>query len=209
MGPIRRSLLLHAALIFSVVVAIAISCPEVSAQGWLAGASVGTAKQYDYEVGGTIDSSDDTDTGYRVFGGYLFMPVLGVVVSYADLGTMNYAGPSFGGFTDELSANAVDMSVLGGWAPGSQKRFSLFGTAGFFHFNQDVHYVDASGTYNYDDSGWSFSYGAGAEVTLGAAAKWGIHFNYQMFTDVGDADNSGHEYDRSLIALGFDYRFGK
>jgi hypothetical protein len=46
-------------------------------------------------------------------------------------------------------------------------------------------------------------------VAIGAAAKWGVHLNYQMFTDVGDEDNSGHEYDRSFIALGFNYRFKK
>ena len=196
-------------LVVTATIAAALFCQEASAQGWLAGASGGTTTQYDYSVGGPIAVSDDSDTGYRAFGGYLFMPVVGAVVSYVDLGTMKYDGPAFGGFTDSLDADAIDISVIAGWAPGSQDHLSFFGTVGMFHFNQDVHYVDDSGVYDYSDSGWSFSYGAGAEYTIGAEAKWGVHLNYQMFTGVGDEDNSGHEYDRSLIAVGFDYRFGK
>jgi hypothetical protein len=86
---------------------------------------------------------------------------------------------------------------------------NVFATAGMFWFKQDVLYVDPSGTYPYEDSGTSFSYGLGTEVALGAGAKWGIHLSYQVFTDVGEADNSGHEYDRSLLSAGVDYRFGK
>ena len=146
------------------------ACGNVSAQGWLAGASAGTAKQYDYEVGGPITLTNDTATGYRVFGGYLFNKVMGVVVSYVDLGEPDYAGPAFGGFTDHLSAKGLDVSYLVGFAPGSQERFTIFGTAGFFRWNQDVHYVDDTGTYDYRDRGTSFSYGAGGEVSFGEGA---------------------------------------
>lgn len=182
---------------------------DAAAQGWLAGGSAGTAKQYDYEVGGEITTRDDTDTGYRVFGGYQFHPTMAVVVSYVDLGKMYYDGPAWGGFTDYLSAKGIDASFLAGWRPGSQDRFTLFGTLGIFRWQQDVNYTDPSGNYPYEDKGTSFSYGAGGEVSFGAGAHWGFHFNYQRFMDVGDADNSGHEYDRDLIAVGFDYRFGK
>lgn len=209
MARLQQFFPLRTSFIVTIVVAVAPFARDASAQGWLAGASGGTVTQYDYSVGGPIANSDDTDTGYRAFAGYLFTPVLGAAVSYVDLGAMDYDGPAFGGFTDTLEADAIDISVIAGWAPGSQEHFSLFATAGMFHFNQDVHYVDDSGTYDYSDSGWSFSYGAGAEYTLGTAAKWGIHLNYQMFADVGDEDNSGHEYDRSFIAVGVDYRFGK
>jgi hypothetical protein len=32
---------------------------------------------------------------------------------------------------------------------------------------------------------------------------------YPRFFDVGDENNSGHEYDRSMISVGVDYRFGR
>jgi len=83
-------------------------------------------------------------------------------------------------------------------------------TVGAFFWKQDVHYVDPSGTFDYNDSGTSLSYSAGAEFNFGGAgAKWGAHFDYQVFMDVGDENNSGHQYDRSFVSLGVDYRFGR
>ena len=197
---------------FGALVSLAcLSSTSASAQGWLVGGSAGQAKQYDYSVGEgeIVATTDDTDTGFRVFGGYLFHPNMGVVVSYVDLGELYYDGPAFGGFTDYLDAKGIDASFLGSWRPGSQKRFTLFGTVGVFRWQQDVNYTDPSGNYPYEDKGTSFSYGAGGEVSIGAGAHWGFHFSYQRFMDVGDANNSGHEYDRDLISAGVDYRFGK
>jgi OOP family OmpA-OmpF porin len=202
----RRWLLWSAAI----VVALSGSFTGAAAQGWLVGGSAGVAKQYDYSVGGEIATHDDTDTAYRVFGGYMFSGNFGAAVSYVDLGTPKYDGPAFGGFTDQLSADGWDASFIAGWAPGQQKRFSLIATVGAFFWKQDVHYVDPSGTFDYNDSGTSLSYSAGAEFNFGGAgAKWGAHFDYQVFMDVGDENNSGHQYDRSFVSLGVDYRFGK
>jgi hypothetical protein len=209
MGSIRRFPLWRVVLGIAVVLAASFACSEASAQGWLAGASAGVATQYDYEVGGPIANSDETDTAFRAFGGYMFMPVLGVALSYVDLGDANYDGPAFGGFTDKLGADGFDLSLIAGWAPGSQKLFSLFGTVGIFRWQQDVHYQDPSGVYPYDDSGTSLSYGIGGEFALGEGGKYGVHIDYQIFTDVGDPDNSGHQYDRSFASVGFDYRFGR
>lgn len=179
------------------------------AQSWMAGTSVGVAKQYSYEVGGPIDNRDETDTALRVFGGYQFHPNMAVVVSYVDLGAGNYDGPAFGGFTDKLTADGFDFSFVGGFAPGEQKRFRTFGTIGLFRWKQKVSYRDTSGFYPYDDSGTSLSFGLGCEVTIDEGGHWGVHFDYQRFKDVGDKNNSGHEYDRSMLSVGVQYRFGK
>jgi OOP family OmpA-OmpF porin len=178
------------------------------AQGWLAGGAVGQARQYDYSVGGPIATTDDTDTGFRVFGGFMFHPNFGGILSYVDLGKPYYDGPAFGGFTDELSAKGVDLSFVAGWAPGTQDLIRLFSTVGIFRWQQDVLYVDDSGVYDYNDKGTSLSYSAGVELSLGKGAAWGMHVAYQRFLDVGDNNNSGHEYDRSMVEVGFEYRFG-
>jgi OmpA-like transmembrane domain len=184
---------------------------DASAQGWIAGGAVGQAKQQDYDVGGPIATTDDTDDTLRVFGGYLLSPMQGVVVSFIDLGTAYYDGPAWGGFTDYLDAEGYDISYVIGWAPGSQSRVSLFGTVGVFAWDQDVFYTDASGPYLYQDDGTSFSMGIGTEIKLGSAAgsAWGIHFEWQLFKDVGDKNNSGHEYDREALSVGVDYHFGR
>jgi hypothetical protein len=182
---------------------------SVSAQGWLAGLAVGQATQQDYDVGGPIDTRDETDDSMRIFGGYMISPMQGVVVSWIDLGTAYYAGPAFGGFTDYLDAEGFDISYIVGWAPGSQSRVAVFGTVGVFGWDQDVLYRDASGVYPYQDEGTSFSLGAGTEIKL--AGDFGIHIEYQLFKDVGDdgPGGSGHEYDRDVVSVGVSFRFGR
>ena len=196
-------------LAVSLLALIAIVAHVPASAGWLAGASVGSAKQYDYSVGGEISDSDDSSVGYRAFGGFMWPLGFGVVGSYVDLGEVSYSGPAFGGFTDDLSAAGFDLSLMGAVSPGAQDAFHIFGTVGMFRFQQDVHYVDPSGVFDYEDKGTSLSYALGLDYALGAAAKWGVHVAYQKFTDVGDEDNSGHEYDRDFISLGAEYRFGK
>lgn len=181
--------------------------PAVFAQSWLAGGSVGDVKQHDYSVGGPVATANDSDTGFRVFGGYMVLPWLGGVLSYVDLGAPTYDGPAFGGFTDKLDADAIDLSVIVAVSPGPQDWFSTFATIGVFRFTQDVHYTDSSGIYDYHDTGTRMSYGIGVQAKIGPV--WGAHLGWQRFNNVGDNSNSEHEYDRDIIELGFEYQFGK
>jgi hypothetical protein len=177
-----------------------------NAQSWLGGASVGQAKQFNYTVGGPIANAHSADTAMRAFGGYMFNGWAGAVLSYVDLGSPKYDGPAWGGFNDSLKASAVDLSVLLTFTPGDQHLWGPFISIGTFQFSQDVHYRDASGTYDYHDTGTRLSYGAGVRFNVGKA--WGVHFGWQRFNKVGDERNSGHEYNRDVMETGFEYRFG-
>lgn len=181
------------------------------AQGWTVGGSVGTATQNDYEIGGTIATRDDSDAAFRAFGGFRISPMQAVIASYVDLGMPEYDGPAFGGFTESLEADGFDISYLAGWAPGAQNRVYVFGTVGIFSWDQKVSYMDSFGPFEASDEGTSFSFGFGTEINLSGdgTSAWGFHLNYQIFKDVGDEDNSGHELDRELVSLGVAYRFGK
>lgn len=183
---------------------------NVSAQGWFTGGAAGQAAQQEYEIGGPIDTVDDTDESYRIFGGYLISPIQGVVASYIDLGEPFYDGAAFGGFEDKLSADGFDISWIIGFTPGAQDRVSIFGTIGVFAWNQDVTYTDPTGTFEFKDEGTSFSYGVGSEFNFSrdGSSPWGIHLEYQLFKNIGDARNSGHEYDREVLSIGASYRFG-
>jgi OOP family OmpA-OmpF porin len=194
-------------LICGMLLSGAAAAPAAIAQSWLAGASIGDVKQHSYSVGGPIATTNDSDTGFRVFGGYMFTPWFGGVLSYVDLGSPNYDGPAFGGFTDKLDADAIDLSFIAAISPGDQDTFSTFATIGVFHFNQDVHYTDSTGVFNYHDSGTSLSYGIGIQAKF--ASIYGVHLGWQRFTNVGDNGNSGHEYDRDMVELGFEMHFGK
>lgn len=199
------------ATVLPVLLAIAGLPLSAHAQSWIAGISAGAARQEDYEIGSVVTSRDDSDAAARLFGGYLVTANQGVIASYLDLGMPTYEGPASGGFKDELDANGIDVSYFYGWTPGSQTRASLFATLGLMRWNQDVTYTDGSGRSEYHDDGTSFTLGLGTEIKLGTsgAGPWAFHVQYQLFKNVGDPDNSGHEYDREMVSLGIGYRFGR
>jgi hypothetical protein len=196
----------------SIAASLALSLASIGAkaQGWIAGGAVGQAKQQDYSVGGPITTRDDTDTAYRLFGGFMTSDRHGVVASYIDLGETRYDGPAFGGFEDRLEADGIDVSYLISWAPGEQERISLFGTIGVFVWDQDVLYTDSTGDFLYRDEGTSFSFGVGTNINFdaGGTSRWSVHAEWQVLKDVGDARNSGHDEDRDIFTLGLSYRFG-
>lgn len=196
-------------------IACAIALAGISAsasaqsQGWIAGAAFGKATLQDFDIGGQLDTLDDSDDSMRIFGGYMLSPMQGVVISWIDLGTVRFGGPASGGFIDLLDAEGYDISYLVGWAPGSQTRFSVFGTVGVMAWDQDVLYVDSTGAYPFQDEGTSFSLGVGGEIKLGD--DFGLHLEYQLFKDVGDDGfgGSAQEFDRDVVSLGVIVRFGR
>lgn len=181
-----------------------------SAQNWFAGAAIGQASQDDYAIGSALSRSDDSDTSAAIFGGYMISPMQGVVAAYIDMGETRFAGPAFGGFTDDLEAEGLNVAYLVRFAPGSQQRFWIFGTVGVFDWEQEVRYADPLGTLLFKEEGTSFSFGLGASANLSAdgSSPWNLHLAFQNFKDVGDANNSGHEYDRETISVGISYGFG-
>jgi hypothetical protein len=203
---------MQAAVRHIAVIALAASPLCASAQGWFAGGTVGQAQQDDYSIGGPISVRDDTDTAYRVFGGFMISDIQGVIASYVDLGTAYYSGPAFGGFTDRLSAEGFDMSYYIGWPPGDQDRVRIFGTLGVFAFDQDLVFTElgTSTSYRDKDDGAGLSLGLGVEINLDAAGEnpWSIVAQWQLFKDVGDVNFSGHEHDRQMLSVGVRYRLG-
>jgi hypothetical protein len=184
---------------------------SAAAQGWIAGAAFGQASQQDYDAGVPIATNEDTGDAMRIFGGYMISPMQGVIASFIDLGTASYGNPLPDGFSDLLDAEGYDISYVVGWAPGSQDRFTVFGTVGVFVWDQDVVSTDITGRTLYQDEGTSFSMGVGAEFML--TDTFGLHLEYQLFKEVGEAagtllnSGSGHELDRDVISVGVSVRF--
>jgi len=183
--------------------------PAASAEDWIVGAAAGVTGQDDYQIAGPVARRDDSDTGFRLFGGYQISSMQAIVASWVDLGMPEYSGTALGGFSDSLDAEGVDLSYVVGWAPGRQSRVSVFGSVGILNFDQDVTLTDSSGTFLFHDEGTSFSAGLGSEINLSAdgMSPWSVHVDYQLFKDVGDRDNSGIELDRELLSVGVAYRF--
>lgn len=183
---------------------------SAQSQGWIAGAAFGKATVQEYDLGGTVTARDGSDDSMRIFGGYMWSPMQGIVISWIDLGAARLDGTgTSGNFINFLDAEGYDISYIVGWAPGSQTRFSVFGTVGVFAWDQDVLYLDPTGAYPFQDESTSFSLGVGGEFKL--TEDFGVHLEYQLFKDVGDTgfDGSNQQFDREVVSLGVVVRFGR
>ena len=108
---------------------------------WYGGAALGITS-YGYGVGSfddgsiTVGSVDDEDTGWKLFGGYRFVPVFGVEVGYVDLqndfdGSTTFRGTSDGsGTLYRPGGVSVDVSNPSGWYAAAVGRLPMMG-AGF------------------------------------------------------------------------------
>jgi hypothetical protein len=199
---------IQATMVISVAAVLGSLAGRASAQNWLVGGSIGQSDQDGYQIGLPVTLRHDSgDTSWEISGGYLFNDWFGLKASYIDFGAANYAGVGFGGFTDRLDATGLEVAAYFTKALGSQQRVSIFGDVGVIDFEQKVDYSDLGGRWSGKDTGTSPLYGIGFSIPLGDRG-WAFHGEYKMYSDIGDAKNSGHEYDRSVVQFGVHFVLG-
>jgi opacity protein-like surface antigen len=131
--------------------------------GFYVGAGIG---QFGVDVGGF--SGDDT--GFKVFGGWMFLPVLGVELEYLDGGTAEDAG-----FEIDVSGFNTSLRAAYAW-----DQFNVFGKLGMIFWDADF-----SGKAGGSDSGEDFSWGVGAGFDF--TDNFGAILEYQGF-EIEDTD---------------------
>ena len=161
--------------------------------GWYAGGSLGQSKG-DCGSGFAGSSCDDSDTAFKIFGGYQFNKYLGAELGYAALGDVKATFPT-GDVTVE--AKAWDVMAVGTFPVAD--RFNVFGKLGWFRADSD-----ASGLASGSDSssGLTYAIGAGYDFTR----NFGLRAEWQRYTDVG-GNNVGGETDADVMSIGVVYRF--
>ncbi len=145
----------------------AISSP-VFAQGYV-GIGFGQASADLSEVGpinGVYPSVDDSDVSFKVFGGTMFNPNIGLEVGYADFGEMSATWDDGIDFIKSAGeASAFYVAALGLLPLNEQA--GLFVKAGFARW--DVDFLATSsfgGTASASDSGTDPMFGIGAQFTV-------------------------------------------
>ena len=122
------------------------------------GVSLGTTK---IDACGGVANCDDTDTGWRLMGGYNFTDMLAVEVAYNDAGQVS-AGP----FNVDLSAWTVAAKA----AKAINDKFSILGTLGYAHWKADSNFGG-------DDTGNDLIYSVGVQYNfseaVGLRGEWG------------------------------------
>lgn len=198
-----------------------LSAPAVAAPGWYLGANLGGTK-YDASaadldsswrsLGFTASSSvDDTDTGYKLFGGYQFNNNFALEGGYVDLGKMTFsstisvapAGYTTGAISGDVKTkNGLFLDAVGILPVGNN--FSVFGRLGMYSIETELSASGPAGSITKNDTESDFHWGIGAGYdftqNLGARLEW------ERFNKVGNADKTG-EGDVDLWSAGIVYKF--
>lgn len=164
-------------------------CGAASAQGY-AGALIGMAK-FNVDCAGA--SCDDSDTGYKVYGGYEVAPNIAIEVGYTDFGK---ARLSAGVLNESIEAQA--FSVVGAFRMALSPEWTGVGRLGLAS-------VKGKRNTNFglseSDSSIKLYAGVGVEYALGADFKLTGAFDFTA-ADIGD--DSGGVYIFGLGAqMGF------
>ena len=173
------------------VAAFCLSAGPAAAQGtgFYAGGSVGrTSVDVCRKLGSGLTSCDDTDSGFKLFGGYKFNPNFGAEVAFVDLGEIKATGP---GGTARLESDGLQLAAVGRFPINPQ--FDVFGKLGLFMWD-----ISASGP------GGSLS-DDGTDIMIGAGVSW--HFTRQLSLrgEWERFDIDGDDVD--LLSVGLQFNF--
>jgi len=140
-------------------------------RGWYVGAGVGSSDD---------DLLAESDTGFKLFGGFRFNKNVAVEAAYLDLGDFVFG---------VIEQNG--LAVEGEFTWPIANKFGLFAKAGFFSWE-----VDFAGLGT--DEGEDITFGFGGKMTLGA--HWAVRAEWERFNDIsrGDVD---------LVSASAFYRF--
>lgn len=170
--------------VLAAILASSISLPVIAADtGFYVGGSVGRS---DYGVGPgdlgmTSGTVDDTDTAYKVFGGYNFTRNFGVEAAYVDLGDLTFSG-NVGATPVSGSADVEGFNISAVLTAPINERFSVFGKLGAFVWDGDFSANSTAVSWSGSDSGTDFSAGLGASYSFNKNLS--LRAEYEYFDDV-------------------------
>jgi OOP family OmpA-OmpF porin len=169
----------------------AVSLPAAAqGSGWYAGISAGptSADVCDDLSGLGLASCDDSDTGFKVFGGKALSPNFALELGFVDLGKVTATGP-LGSAKVTVDGLQFAGLVVGPINPS----FSVFGKIGLFLW--DVSATGPGGSLS--DDGSDFMFGVGAAWNL--TPQFALRAEWEQFDIDGD--------DVTMISAGVQFRF--
>jgi len=146
--------------------------------GFYAGAGIGSTKVGDDDLSGV----DDSDTGFKIFGGYTFTENWGVEVSYFDFGE---ASVSAGNSSASVGITGLSASAVGRLPVNDM--FAVYGKLGFASYDVDLDFnnVPGFGSGHMSDSDSDLIYGVGGALSFGG--NFEARLEYEALNVDGDA----------------------
>ena len=178
---------------------MAISAPASAQQsdaGWYIGGSYGMTS-FDIDTTGIASPSlDDSDSGFKIFGGFQFTKNWGMEFGYVDFGKAGLAGSVFGiPFTSDVGVTAFTFAGTG-TLPLSEN-FALLGKVGLANWDAKVNVSTGFGVGSDSDSGTDIFYGVGLRYSFNK--NIGVQVEFEQYET--DADSA------SMTSVGLRYKF--
>lgn len=156
-------------------------------------------------------SCDDTDTAWKIFGGYQFSRNWGIELGYYDNGEVTLDGTGQGGGVSvpvNAKAESSGFALSGVGTYYFTDKFGLFGKLGIVYWDieSSATATGAAGpaTVNIDDDGTAL--GAGIGLVFKVSERVGIRGEWERTFDAGDANTVG-ESDVDFLSLGVAFYF--
>jgi OOP family OmpA-OmpF porin len=153
--------------------------PSSVANPYYFGGAIGAAEADSYCSGET--NCEDSDTAWKVFGGYKFTDKLSVEGAYMNLGDVHKNGSN------------SDVTAFGAYGVGTlpvTEQFDVFGKLGATRWSSD----NTDG----DQSGFSASYGVGAKMNINESTK--LRAEWEKVLDVETSNTQSS--DVNMLSVG-------
>jgi len=163
--------------------------------GWYIGAAYGMTS-FDLDTTGiTNPSVDDSDSGFKIYGGFQFNKHLGAEVGYVDFGKAAVSGSISGiPFTGNIDLTAMTVAAVGTLP--LNESFALFGKVGLWTWDATASVSALGSAGSADDSGTDAFFGAGLRYNLNK------NFALTLELEMYDSDDSV-----TMTSVGVRYKF--
>jgi OmpA-OmpF porin, OOP family len=182
-----------AAFLLSSVFLLGSAAVRAQGPGFYLGAALGQATFKEWcDTGGsaiTLASCEDTDTSWKLLGGYRFNRYVAAEASYIDWGEVTASTTSARVSADQHSYGLAAVGTL----PVGQG-FELFGKLGFVHTEQQTR-LNAARSSSVDRDETEFHYGLGVKYAF--TRNWALR---------GEWENTD-KLKVELLSIGVEYRF--
>jgi OOP family OmpA-OmpF porin len=155
-------------------------------------------------------SVEDNDTAYRVYGGYLFMPYLGVELAYVDLGRFSFrtdVQPT-GTLAGRTRINGGEVSLVGRVPIGDA--FAVYARAGVYSGRTRTDYAGTGSVIVIDGAERQSKRTTKPAYAIGASYDFNPHFGiraeWARYDKLGN-ELTGGSTDANLVSVGATYRF--
>ena len=176
------------AVLFSVIITSLIFTSKVFSGDFYVGASIGLSDS-DASLSaigaGATGSIDDTDTGWKLYGGYRINENIAIEGGYVDLGT-NSASATLGGTSITGSGDFTGLTLAGVVGTNVTQSVGIFAKAGLILWDMEASGSSGSTFLAVDDDGTELTFGVGVNMRINSNVKARIEWERFKTKPLGD-----------------------